>query len=61
MEEICYESTNDDLRKSALEHYEKLSRECCHWSSSIPEAIDFYYDYKSMSVWGKIKLAFKKL
>ncbi len=59
MTEQCYESTNEDLRKSALEHYEKLSRECHHWSSAIPKAINFYYDYRSMSIWKKIKLAFK--
>ena len=46
MTEQCYESTNEDLRQSALEHYEKLSRECHYWSSKIPEAINFYYDIK---------------
>jgi hypothetical protein len=55
-----YQSTNEDLRKSALEHYEKLSTECHYWSSGIPKAINFYYDYKEMSLWKKIKLAFKK-
>ena len=60
MENKCYQATNEDLRKSDLEHYEKLSTECHHWSSGIPRAINFYYDYKSMSIWEKIKLAFKK-
>ena len=60
MENKCYQATNEDLHKSDLEHYEKLSTECHHWSSSIPRAINFYYDYKSMGIWEKIKLAFKK-
>jgi hypothetical protein len=60
MENKCYQSTNEDLRKSDLEHYENLSTECHHWSSGIPRAINFYYDYKSLSIWEKIKLSFKK-
>ena len=60
MEDKCYQSTNEDLRKSALEHYEELSNKCCHWSSNVPRAINFYYDYKEMNLWEKIKLAFKK-
>ena len=43
MENKCYQATNEDLRKSDLEHYEKLSTECHHWSSGIPRAIEFYY------------------
>ena len=60
MENKCYQATNEDLRKSDLEHYEKLATECHHWASGIPRAINFYYDYKSMSIWEKIKLLFKK-
>jgi hypothetical protein len=59
MEDKCYEATNEELRKSDLEHYEKLARKCLHWSSGVPTAINFYYDYKNMSIWQRIKLAFK--
>jgi len=50
MEDKCYQATNEDLRKSDLKHYEKLSTKCHHWSSGVPRAINFYYDYKSMSI-----------
>jgi hypothetical protein len=60
VEDKCYQATNEDLRKSALEHYEELSNKCCHWSNDVPRAINFYYDYKEMNLWEKIKLAFKK-
>ena len=60
MEDKCYQATNEDLRKSDLKHYEELSTKCHHWSNGVPRAINFYYDYKSMSIWQKIKLAFKK-
>ncbi len=60
MEDKCYQATNEDLRKSDLEHYEELSRKCLIWSSTVPKAINFYYDYKNMSILQRIKLAFKK-
>jgi hypothetical protein len=60
MENKCYQATNEDLRKSDLEHYKKLSANSDRWSSGVPKAINFYYDYKSMTIWQKIKLAFKK-
>lgn len=55
----CYNATSEELKNSDLEHYEKLSRECHHWSSSVPRAIKFYYDYQQMSLYQKIVLAFK--
>ncbi len=58
-EEKCYQATNEDLRKSDLGHYDELSTKCHHWSSGVPRAINFYYDYKSMTLWQKLKLAFK--
>lgn len=50
----------EDLRESDLKHYEEASTSIHHWSSNIPRAINFYYDYKQMSLWNKIKLAFKR-
>jgi glucokinase len=34
----------EDLRKSALEHYEEASNSIHSWYSDIPKAINFYYD-----------------
>lgn len=55
----CYQASQEDLRKSDLNHYEELSNKCHHWSSGVPRAINFYYDYKQMSLIEKIILAFK--
>ena len=55
----CYNATQEELKNSDLEHYEKLSNECHHWSSGVPRAIKFYYDYQQMSLYQKIVLAFK--
>ena len=49
----------EDLRQSDLKHYDKLSTECYHWSSSLPKAINFYYNYKEMNLIQRIILAFK--
>lgn len=57
--EKCFQSTQEDLRQSDLKHYDELSTKFHHWSSGIPRAINFYYDYQTMSLWNKIKLAFK--
>lgn len=57
--EKCYQASQEDLRQSDLKHYHKLSTECHHWSSSLPRVINFYYDYQTMSLLDKIKLAFK--
>ena len=50
----------EELRQSDLKHYDKLSTECHHWSSGVPRAINFYYDYKKMNLIQRIILAFKK-
>ena len=47
----------EDLRKHALDHYEELSEECHHWLSTIPKAINFYFDDQIQSS----QLAAKKL
>lgn len=49
----------EDLRNSALEHYEEASTKIHHWSSSVPQAINFYFDYKQLNLLGRLKLAFK--
>lgn len=58
MEKAC-QATSEELRKSDLNHYESLSNQCHHWSSGVPRAINFFYDYQQMNFWQKIKLAFK--
>ena len=50
----------EELRSGDLEHYYKLSTKCHHWSSGVPRAINFYYDYKKMNLLQRIILAFKK-
>jgi len=55
----CYQASQDDLRKSDLKHYDELSTKCHHWSSGIPRAINFYYDYQKKSLIQKLILAFK--
>jgi hypothetical protein len=32
----------EDLKKSALEHYEEISTKACHWNSLVPKAIMAY-------------------
>jgi hypothetical protein len=49
----------EELRKSDLKHYDELSTECHYWSSGVPRAINFYYDYKQMNLIQRIILAFK--
>jgi hypothetical protein len=48
----------NDLEKTALEHYEEASTAIHHWNSDIPKAIKFYYKWKSLSFWGKLKIIF---
>ena len=43
-EEKAYKTPIEDLRKSALEHYEEASNAIHSWRSEIPRAINFYYD-----------------
>jgi hypothetical protein len=46
-EERTMQTPLEDLRRNALEHYEKLSNAACDWSSVIPQAINFYFDCKA--------------
>ena len=57
--EQAYKTPLEDLRNSDLIHYEEASTKIHCWSSGIPRAINFYYDYKQMNLWQKIKQAFK--
>jgi hypothetical protein len=41
----------DDLIKQALEHYERLSRECCDWNSLVPKAIKEYGELEKLRHW----------
>ncbi len=50
----------EDLKRSALKHYDEAATIAHHWNNQIPRAIEFFYDYKQMSLWQKIKLAFTK-
>ena len=55
----AYIASQDELKQSDLSHYEKLSTECHHWSSGVPRAIEFYYEYQKMTLLQKIIFAFK--
>lgn len=59
MEERAYQTPLEDLRKDALSHYEDASTKVHRWQSGIPNAINFYWGYKQMSLWQKLKQAFK--
>ena len=50
----------EEMRQYDLKHYDELSTKCNHWSSGVPRAINFYYDYKQMNLFQRIKLALKK-
>jgi len=41
-------ATHEEICDKALRHYEKLAKECCHWDSVIPKAIEFYKKEKIM-------------
>lgn len=36
------EATHEEICDQALEHYESLAKECSHWDSVVPKAIEFY-------------------
>ena len=55
----CNQSSQEDLKKYDLKHYDELATKSYHWTSSVPKAINFYYDYKKMSLIQKLLLAFK--
>ena len=57
-QQTAYIVSQDELKQSDLSHYDKLSTECHHWSSGVPRAIEFYYEYQKMTLFQKIKLAF---
>ena len=57
MENNCKITPLEDLRKDNLKHYDDAASKVNHWSSAIPAAINFYYDYKQMSFWSKVRLA----
>lgn len=50
-ENRAYQATHEELCNQALEHYEDISKEVCHWNSLIPKAINFYKEWGN----GKIK------
>ena len=56
----AFKTPLEDLRQDNLKHYEEASTKIHHWSSGVPRAINFYYDYKTLGFWGRIRLAFKK-
>ena len=41
----------DDLIKQALEHYGRLSKECCDWNSLVPKAIREYGELEKLRQW----------
>ena len=58
MNQACQTPTKD-LKIHALKHYEEASLSIHCWLNSIPKAITFYYDYQTLTLWNKIKLAFQ--
>jgi len=55
-----YQTPLEDLRHDALNHYDEASSKLHHWQSGIPIAINFYWDYKQMTFWQKLKLIIKQ-
>jgi hypothetical protein len=39
----------EDLRQSALRHYDEISKAAHVWHSAIPKAINFYFDHQPAS------------
>lgn len=56
--EGCCITPLEDLKNSALKHYQEASISIHHWNSDIPKAIKFYYNYKQMNFFEKIKQLF---
>lgn len=48
MENQTQKASIEDLRKSALDHYEELAIKANHWKSDVADAINFYYDSKKI-------------
>ncbi len=40
-----WRATHEEICDGALLHYEALAKECCHWNSVVPKAIEFYKKY----------------
>ena len=38
----AYSASHEELCDQALQHYERLAKECSSWNSVIPKAIAFY-------------------
>ena len=59
MKERTYQTPLEDLRKDALQHYEEAATKIHCFQSGVPQAINFYWDYREMTFWQKIKLILK--
>ena len=52
----------EDLRRSALDHYDKITYSATSsYFSEVPRAINFYYDYQKANFWGRLKILFKTI
>lgn len=52
----------EDLRKSALDHYDEVTRPATSsYYNVVPRAINFYYDYQKANFWGRLKILFKTI
>lgn len=38
----------EDLRKEALKHYDEASTSIHHFNSSVPQAINYYFDQRTL-------------
>ena len=59
MKDRAFETPLEDLRTSDLIHYDEVASKAYHYRNAVTKAINFFYDYKQMSLIQKIKLAFK--
>ena len=53
MKQEC-KASHKDICNQARKHYEELSTECSHWSSTIPHMINFYEKYYPIIEKGEI-------
>ena len=47
MEHKSAKTPDEDLRRSALEHYDEVASKSYHHLSTIPNAINYYFDNKN--------------
>ena len=40
----------ESLKQSTLDHYERLSAAYHVWDNQVPQAIEFWYDWKTMNL-----------